>query len=99
MLTSWYNRPSDFAEFMDGWRQSVVPRLYQAGYVMHVVQWVPEGEGQLTTNHGPACGRAYPLSSAFLDDMKHLAQIFGGAANGPPLYITLFTEFSTYPCV
>jgi hypothetical protein len=99
MLTSWYNRPSDFGEFMNGWKNSVIPRLYRAGYAMHVVQWTPEVEGQFTTSHGPACGRSYPLSSAFLDDVKHLAQIFGGPADGPPFYVTLFTEFSTYPCV
>jgi hypothetical protein len=99
MLTSWYNHQTDFAEFMDSWKGTLIPRLYQAGYAMHLVQWAPEGESQLTTKYGPACGRPYPLSDQFLPDMKHLAQIFGGPASGPPLYVTLFTEFSTYPCV
>jgi hypothetical protein len=99
MLTSWYNRQSDFGEFMDSWRTSLIPKLYRAGYAMHVVQWTPEGEGPLTTRYGPACGRPYPLSAQFLTDMKHVAQIFGGTSGGPPFYVTLFTEFSTYPCV
>jgi hypothetical protein len=30
--------------------------------------------------------------------MRQLAQIFGGSAEGPPLYVTLFTEFQTYGC-
>jgi hypothetical protein len=99
MLTSWYNYHTDFAEFMDGWKGTLIPKLYRAGYALHVVQWAPEGESQLSTRYGPACGRPYPLSDQFLPDMKHLAQIFGGPASGPPLYVTLFTEFSTYPCV
>ena len=99
MLTSWYNHQTDFAEFMDSWKGTLIPKLYRAGYAMHLVQWAPEGESQLTTRYGPACGRPYPLSDQFLPDMKHLAQIFGGPASGPPLYVTLFTEFSTYPCV
>ncbi|WP_203920318.1 hypothetical protein [Rugosimonospora africana] len=99
MLTSWYNEESDFGDFMDGWKKTLIPKLYRSGYAIHVVEWAPDDEGQLTTKYGPACGRAYPLSSQFLNDMKHLAQIFGGARTGPPFYVTLFTEFSTYPCV
>jgi hypothetical protein len=30
--------------------------------------------------------------------MRQLAQTFAGTAGGPPLYVTLFTEFQTYPC-
>jgi hypothetical protein len=98
MLTSWFNRPSDFGDFMDSWKGRLIPQLYAKGYAQHIVEWTPDGEGPVSTRYGPACGRGYPLSSRFLDDMKHLAQIFGGAKSGPPLYITLFTEFSTYPC-
>jgi hypothetical protein len=99
MLTSWFNRPSDFGDFMDSWKGTLIPQLYAKGYALHIVEWTPEGEGPVSTKYGSACGRGYPLSSRFLGDMKHLAQIFGGAGNGPPLYVTLFTEFSTYPCV
>ncbi len=99
MLTSWFNAPVDFTDFMDAWQGTLIPKLYKAGYAMHVVQWVRDGNSQLTTKYGPACGRPYPMSDRFLPDMKHLAQIFGGPASGPPLYVTLFTEFSTYPCV
>nr|MDQ2999017.1 hypothetical protein [Chloroflexota bacterium] len=44
------------------------------------------------------CGRPYPLSAGFLDDMRALAQTFSGSAAGPALYVTLFTEFQTYAC-
>jgi hypothetical protein len=30
--------------------------------------------------------------------MRRLAQIFAGSASGPRLYVSLFTEFQTYPC-
>jgi hypothetical protein len=30
--------------------------------------------------------------------MTKLADTFAGRANGPALYVTLFTEFQTYPC-
>jgi hypothetical protein len=30
--------------------------------------------------------------------MRRLARIFAGAAGGPRLYVSLFTEFQTYPC-
>jgi hypothetical protein len=52
-------------------------------------------EVPLSTAYGPACGRGYPLSSRFVGDMAQLAQAFAGSG---PLYVTLFTEFQTYPC-
>jgi hypothetical protein len=97
MLTSWYNGPNDL-NWMAGWKTGTVPASYAAGYAMHLVVWTGDAEGQLSTPHGTACGRGYPLSSRFVGDMTQLAQIFGGAKSGPPLYVTLFTEFQTYPC-
>lgn len=99
MLTSWYDRPADLTEFMNGWKGSLIPKLYKQGYAMHVVEWTPEVETTFSSRYGSACGRAYPLSAQFLTDLKQVAQIFAGPASGPPLYVTLFTEFSTYPCV
>jgi hypothetical protein len=98
MLTSWYNGPNDLS-WMTGWRNGTVPQSYAAGYAMHLVVWTGDHEGPLSTPHGPGCGRAYPLSARFLDDMQQLAKTFAGSAKGPPLYVTLFTEFQTYPCV
>ena len=66
---------------------------------MHLIVFSDVPEAQIQTQYGTACGRAYPLSDRFLDDMRQLAQTFAGAANGPPLYVTLFTEFQTYACV
>jgi hypothetical protein len=98
MLTSWYNGPNDLS-WMAGWRTGAVPRAYAAGYALHLVVWTGDAEVGLSTAYGPACGRGYPLSSRFVGDMQQLAQIFAGKAGGPPLYVTLFTEFQTYPCV
>jgi hypothetical protein len=97
MLTSWYNGPDDLS-WMTGWRTGTIPASYAAGFAMHLVVYTNGPEQTLSTAHGMACGRAYPLSDRFLDDMTRLAQTFAGAADGPPLYVTLFTEFQTYPC-
>ncbi|MGC9665494.1 hypothetical protein ACNTMW_02945 [Planosporangium sp. 12N6] len=99
MLTSWYNRPEDLGDFMAGWRTTWVPRLYAQGYALHLVVWSGDAEGPVSTKYGAACGRRYPLSTGFLDDIRRVAQVFAGPRTGPPLYVTLFTEFSTYPCV
>jgi hypothetical protein len=98
MLTSWYNSPKDLS-WMAGWRTGTVPSAYAAGYAMHLIVWTGDPEGALSTPQGPACGRGYPLSDRFPGDMQQLAGIFAGQAKGPPLYVTMFTEFQTYPCV
>jgi hypothetical protein len=97
MLTSWYNGPKDLG-WMAGWRTTEVPRAYRAGFALHLVVWTGGPERAVGTSYGTACGRAYPLSSRFADDMRRLARTFAGAASGPPLYVTLFSEFQTYPC-
>jgi hypothetical protein len=97
MLTSWYNGPSDL-DWMAAWRRSEVPRAYAVGYSLHLIVFSGGVEGPVPTSHGQACGRAYPLSDRFPDDMRQLARIFAGPAGGPPLYVSLFTEFQTYPC-
>jgi hypothetical protein len=97
MLTSWYNEPNDLA-WLSSWRNTTIPQAYAAGFAMHLVVWNNDAEGPLSTSYGSACGRAYPLSDRFLDDIRQMAQVFGGKANGPPLYVTMFTEFETYPC-
>jgi hypothetical protein len=98
MLTSWFNRPEDL-NWMAGWRTGTVSRAYAAGYALHLIVWTGDPEANLSTPYGPACGRGYPLSARFPDDMRTLARTFAGAANGPPLYVTMFTEFQTYPCI
>jgi hypothetical protein len=97
MLTSWYNGPKDLA-WMTRWRTTEVPRAYRAGFALHLVVWTGDPERSIATPYGDACGRAYPLSSRFVEDMRRLARTFAGDASGPPLYVTLFSEFQTYPC-
>jgi hypothetical protein len=94
MLTSWYNGHNDLS-WITGWHSSFIPSLYAKGYVLQLVVWSGDPEVNLNTRYGPACGKAYPLSSQFLQDMVSLAKTFQG--NGQ-LYVSLFAEFSTYTC-
>lgn len=94
MLTSWYNGPGDLA-WMTNWRNSLVPNAYADGYTLHLVTFTDIPEENITTPYGPACGRSYPVSDRVVDDMRQLAQTFAGSGT---LYVTLFTEFQTYPC-
>jgi hypothetical protein len=91
MYTTWYNRPSDLG-WMAPWENGLVPQAYAEGKALHLIIWNGDAEA------GSPCGRQYPISSAINGDMVRLAQIFGGAADDPPLYVTLFTEFQTFPC-
>jgi hypothetical protein len=95
LLTSWYNGPDDLA-WMTGWHTSLVPNAYAAGYALHLIVYDGEPEVNFLTAYGPACGRPYPMSARFVDDMQILAKTFAGTGR---LYVTLFTEFQTYPCL
>src|SRR4051812_38725508 len=97
MLSTWYNDPADLT-WVIKWKHDLVTQLYAANYSLHVIVFTDGPEVQLSTAYGSACGRPYPLSDRFLNDMRQLAQTFAGAAQGPPLYVTLFTEFQTYAC-
>ncbi len=99
MFTTWYNSQNDLG-FIRGWRDGLIPQVYSSRRAIHLVVWLGGAGKQTTvqTSHGPACGRDYPLLPAFLADARELATIFKGAAGGPPLYVTLFTELQTYPC-
>ncbi|MFC4395179.1 hypothetical protein [Arthrobacter sedimenti] len=106
MITSWYNFRTDMG-FFDIYRTAVTPQIYAAGKAMHLVIWdgyprpgTPGGspDGIVQTKYGPVCGEAYPLSREFQADMVQLAKNTGGPASGPPLYVSMFTEFQTYPC-
>jgi hypothetical protein len=93
LLTSWYNGTNDLG-FMNGWRTTQVPKAYAAGYALHLIIYSNDTEQNLTTKYGAACGRAYPLSQQFITDVTQLAQNFSGGK----LYVSMFTEFQTYPC-
>lgn len=97
MLTSWFNGPDDL-KFMSAWRNTTVQQAYVNGKAMHLIVWTGGPEKQIRTSYGPACGRNYPFSASFEDDMRQLAEIFAGRRDGPPLYVSMFTEFQTYPC-
>jgi hypothetical protein len=97
MLTSWYNGPNDLG-WMSGWRSGTVRQAYAAGLALHLIVYAADPEVTLSTPHGPSCGRGYPLSGRFTSDMATLAKTFAGTKTGPPLYVTLFTEFQAYPC-
>ncbi|MCM3884082.1 hypothetical protein [Frankia sp. R82] len=97
--STWFNGPNDL-DFLRRWKADLIPQVYRSGHGIHLIVWL-DGTGSmgtLSTPHGQACGRDYPLSSAFLADARELASIFAGPADGPALYVTLFTEFQTYPC-
>ncbi len=94
LLTSWYNGPNDLG-FMTGWKSTLIPQAYAAGYSLHLIVWTGDSEQNITTKYGPACGRPYPLSAGFTSDMQQLATAYKGTG---PLYVSLFTEFQTYPC-
>lgn len=93
MMTSWYNTPKDL-EFMRKWQGSTVPIAYGSGYTLHLIIYNDDPEGPVNTKYGRACGRPYPVSERFAKDMEELAKIFRGGR----LYVSMFTEFQTYPC-
>jgi hypothetical protein len=97
MLSSWYNGPGDLS-WLKWWKTGVIPKAYAAGDALHVIVYSNDANATIATKYGNACGRAYPLSAGFLTDMDSLAKLFAGTAGGPPLYVTMFTEFQTYPC-
>jgi hypothetical protein len=98
LYSSWYNGPNDLGWMTDAWHRSIYADAYASGKAIHLITWTEVPETRLATAYGTACGRAYPLSMQWRADMRQLAQTFAGPASGPPLYVTLFTEFQTYPC-
>ncbi len=93
MYTSWYNGPSDL-NWLQSWKDSgyIANEIYGTGRAAHVVVWSGGAET------GTPCGRQYPISDGINADMVRLAKIWAGPASGPELYVTLFTEFQTFPC-
>lgn len=95
LLSAWYNGPQDLGWITDGYHQSMFDQQYAAGRSLHLIVWTGDAESTVSTSYGAACGRPYPLSDRFLGDMQQLAAAFAGSGT---LYVTLFTEFQTYPC-
>ncbi len=94
LLTSWFNDSGDL-KFMRPWANDIIPQAYADGKSLHLVVWTNDKEIPFDTKYGPACGRGYPFSASFADDMKQLATTYKGSGI---LYVSMFTEFQTYPC-
>ncbi len=98
ILSSWFNGHGDLS-WMTGWSSSLIPAQYAVGRALHLIVYASGNATTTTqTKYGPACGRPYPLTALFQSDMAALAKIWAGTAKGPPLYVTMFTEFQTYAC-
>lgn len=101
MLSTTFHQTSDM-ESLTNWRETVVPDAYRKGYALHLIVagWLDEDnpEMPIDTPYGKGCGRAEPFTDRFLDDMKKLARIFAGKADGPPLYVTVFNEVNALAC-
>ncbi len=98
MLSAWYNGPHDLGWATDAYHRSMYRQAYGDGLALHLIVHVNGPEKRFATEYGTACGRRYPMSGRFRADMRALARAFG-RESGPPLYVTMFTEFQTYPCV
>lgn len=97
LLTSWYNGPNDLG-WMPGWEDDLVPQAYARGEALHLIVWSDVPETTLATKYGTACGRAYPLSDRFLDDMRTLAHTFRVRDADDRFYVTMWSEFQTFAC-
>ena len=95
MMSVWYNGPHDIGWLTDSHHQSMYDAQYAAGRSLHLIVYSGGGEGSLSTSHGTACGRPYPLSDRFVTDVR---QVAGALAGSGTLYVTLFSEFQTYAC-
>lgn len=96
MMTAWYNSAGDLGWMTDAYHRDMYSKQYAAGRSLHVIVWSGDAETSFSTAYGTACGRRYPLSSGFVDDITRVATAFAGSGQ---LYVTLFTEFQTYPCL
>ncbi|GAB7046367.1 AfsR/SARP family transcriptional regulator [Catenuloplanes indicus] len=97
MVTTWYHKQGDLERF-EGWRADVIPQTYASGLAMHVIVGTWEDGESLDTRFGHACGQPYPLSDEFVPDMRRLAAAFAGRADGPPLYISMFSGLQHLTC-
>ncbi|MFI7676501.1 protein kinase [Actinophytocola sp. NPDC049390] len=101
MLTTTFHQSSELAG-LTSWRGSVVPDAYDQGFALHLLvpSWEDDDNPEVPfdTGYGRACGRQEPFTDTFGDDMRSLARIFAGRADGPPLYVTVFHEVSAMAC-
>jgi hypothetical protein len=97
MITTWYHKPEQLSQY-EGWQADVIPQVYRSGRALHLVVATWEAGTSIRTRYGRACGQPYPLSAQFLMDMRRLARAFAGAADGPPLYVSMFHGLQKLAC-
>ncbi|MFI5841757.1 BTAD domain-containing putative transcriptional regulator [Catenuloplanes sp. NPDC051500] len=97
MMTTWYHKQGNLEQF-EGWRADVIPQVYASGRALHVIVGTWEKPESVETRFGRGCGQPYPLSDEFLPDMQRLAAAFAGPADGPPLYISMFSGLQHLTC-
>ncbi|MDP9793322.1 DNA-binding SARP family transcriptional activator [Catenuloplanes nepalensis] len=97
MVSTWYHKQSNLDQF-EGWRADVIPRVYASGRALHVIVGTWEDGESVETRFGRACGQPYPLSDEFVPDMQRLAAAFAGRADGPPLYVSMFSGLQKLAC-
>jgi DNA-binding SARP family transcriptional activator len=97
LLSTRYRGHGDLAT-VAGLHDSIVADAYRNGFALHLVLDDDSAPGAVTGEFGPGCGRPYPLTDGFIADVTQLAITFGGAADGPPLFVTMFDGVETYAC-
>jgi hypothetical protein len=103
LMSMWWNTTNDANGWLtDAYHRSMYASQYALGRSIHLISWAngrPDGtfeESPFSTQYGVACGRPYPLSDQYLLDLDRVIDAVSGSGQ---LYVTLFTEFQTYPCL
>lgn len=96
MLTTWYSGHDDIAKLRP--LKDTVAKSYADGFALHLIVTATGEVTTFDTARGSVCGRQAPLSAEFLADVQDLAQVFGGTAQSPPLFVTVFDQVETFAC-
>ncbi|MDQ3576710.1 MAG: hypothetical protein M3443_03725, partial [Actinomycetota bacterium] len=96
-LTLTY-RGQDTVPDLPRWRERI-DAANAVGISAHVIVAGPnQHELPIQTRFGPGCGRRYPLTNEFSDEMRRLADAIKGPAEGPALFVTVFDGVNNYGC-
>lgn len=95
-MTVWWNGTTDANGWLtDAYHQGMYDQQYALGRSIQVIAWSDVPETTISTTHGTACGRPYPLSAQWMADLDRVVNAMSGAGQ---LYVTLFSEFQTFAC-
>lgn len=97
MLTTWYRGHDDLAKLRP-LKDTVVRQSYLEGFALHLIVTATGQPTAFDTARGPVCGRSAPFASEFPADVRALAEVFGGTAQSPPLFVTVFDQMETFAC-